>query len=115
MPHSHRHLWPSLVSWENLLRAHRRCRRRKRHHRAAAAFDFDWESQLLQLQRELAEGTYRPGPYRHFHITDPKPRKISAAPYRDRVVHHALVQVLEPIFDRGFVPTRPRSGPRPLA
>lgn len=103
MPRSHRDLWPTLVSWENLLRAHRRCRRRKRHRRAAAAFDFDWESQLLQLQRELRDGSYRPGPYRHFRITDPKPRKISAAPYRDRVVHHALVQVLEPIFDRGFI------------
>ncbi len=103
MPRSHTHLWPPLVSWENLLTAYHRCRRRKRYNAAAAAFDFDHESALLAIQRELCEGTYRPGAYRHFHITDPKPRKISAAPFRDRVVHHALVQILEPIFERSFV------------
>jgi RNA-directed DNA polymerase len=103
MPRSHRDLWSRVVSWENLVAAYRRCRRRKRHRFAAVAFDFDWESQLLALARELRDGSYRPGPYRHFRITDPKPRTISAAPFRDRVVHHALVQVLEPIFDRGFI------------
>lgn len=103
MPRSHRDLWPRLVSWDNLLRAYHRCRRRKRHRRLAVAFDFDWEAQLLAIQRDLRDGTYRPGPYRHFRITDPKPRRISAAPFRDRVVHHALVQVLEPIFERSFI------------
>jgi retron-type reverse transcriptase len=103
MPKTHANLWARLVSWDNLVAAYRRCRRRKRHRRVAAAFDFDWESQLLALARDLREGRYQPGPYRHFRITDPKPRKISAAPFRDRVVHHALVQVLEPIFDRGFI------------
>src|SRR5262249_9952400 len=50
------------------------------------------------------EKTYRPGPYRTFVIREPKPRFISAAPYRDRIVHHALTQVLEPIFERFFLP-----------
>ncbi len=103
MPRSHRDRWSRVVSWENLVEAYGRCRRRKRHRPTAVAFDFDWESQLLALARELRDGSYRPGPYRHFRITDPKPRLISAAPFRDRVVHHALVQVLEPIFDRGFI------------
>ncbi len=103
MPRSHKNLWAQLVSWDNLLLAYRRCRRRKRCKPAAARFDFDWEHHLLSIQRDLLDGSYRPGPYRHFQITDPKPRKISAAPFHDRVVHHALVQVLEPIFERGFV------------
>lgn len=103
MPRSHRDLWPTLVSWDNLLHAYRRCRRRKRYRRAAADFDMDWESHLLSLQRELVAGTYRPGPCRHFRINDPKPRRISAAGFRDRVVHHALVQMLEPIYERVFV------------
>ncbi len=51
---------------------------------------------LLELEEELRTQTYRPGPYRHFRITSPKPRRISAAPFRDRVVHHALVQQLTP-------------------
>jgi retron-type reverse transcriptase len=55
------------------------------------------------MQRELRSGTYTLGSYRHFHIQDPKPRKISAAPFRDRVVHHAVVNVLEPIYERRFI------------
>jgi retron-type reverse transcriptase len=50
----------------------------------------------------LLDGSYRPGPYRTFWINDPKPRQISAAAFRDRVVHHALTRVLEPIFERRF-------------
>jgi len=66
-------------------------------------FHYDLERHLLELQRELAEGSYEPGPYRAFHIRDPKPRLISAAPYRDRVVHHAVCQVVEPIFEASFI------------
>ena len=56
----------------------------------------------MRLQRELRDGSYTPGPYREFQVLDPKPRVISAAPFRDRVVHHALTQILEPIFERRF-------------
>jgi hypothetical protein len=52
-----------------------------------AAFHFDLERNLLRLEDELVARTYLPGPYRSFAIRDPKPRLISAAPYRDRVVH----------------------------
>jgi retron-type reverse transcriptase len=51
----------------------------------------------------LRSQTYAPGPYRTFTIRDPKVRLISAAPYRDRVVHHALCAVLEPIFEQTFI------------
>lgn len=47
-------------------------------------------------------GTYQPGAYRHFVIHEPKRRKISAAPFRDRVVHHALCNVIEPLFESRF-------------
>lgn len=103
MPQSHTGLWPQLIAWDNLVRAYQRCRRRKRNSAAATAFDFAWETELLTLADALASGRYVPGPYRHFWIHDPKPRKISAAPFRDRVVHHALVQVIEPVFERGFI------------
>ena len=62
------------------------------------------EPELYRLQRQIAGGSYRPGPYRTFRIVDPKPRLISAAPFRDRVVHHALTNILEPIFERRFIP-----------
>lgn len=64
-----------------------------------AAFLCELEAEVLVLQRELRAGTYRPGPFRTFRIRDPKPRTISAAPFRDRVVHHALCAAMEPTFE----------------
>ncbi|MCY2967454.1 MAG: reverse transcriptase/maturase family protein [Planctomycetota bacterium] len=58
---------------------------------------------MLRLQDELRTGTWQPGAYYNFRIRDPKPRLISAAPFRDRVVHHAVVNVLEPLFERRFI------------
>lgn len=69
----------------------------------ATRFHFKWESHLLQLQRELRNDQWIPGAYYSFRITDPKPRLISAAPFRDRIIHHAVVNVLEPVFERRFI------------
>lgn len=102
MAHTHGNLWPRLTSWKHLCWAYQRCRRRKRTKPEAAAFEFNWEAELLRLQRELVAGAYAPGEYRNFYIHEPKRRKISAAPFRDRVVHHAVVGVLEPIYERRF-------------
>jgi retron-type reverse transcriptase len=103
MAKSWNHLYAPLCSWENLLLALRRCRRRKRFSAAAAEFAFDWEPRLLQIQQQLQDRVWQPGPYYNFHISDPKPRQISAAPFADRVVHHAVVNVLEPLFERRFI------------
>ena len=58
---------------------------------------------MLGLERELLGGQYRPGRYRAIEIAGPKRRTVSAAPFRDRVVHHAFCAVVEPVFERGFV------------
>ena len=92
-----------LCSWENLLAAYGKAARGKRGQKAAATFEFQLADQLLALQRDLCSGSYRPGPYVNFHIDEPKRRKISAAPFRDRVVHHALCRVIEPRFERLFI------------
>lgn len=97
------HLFDNLVSWPNLARAASRARRGKRFRPNVAAFEFDVESELLRIRRELRDGSYRPGPFRTRVIYEPKRRLISAAPYRDRVVHHALCNVIEPIFERRFI------------
>lgn len=68
--------------------------------RESAVFLCDLESHVLALQGQLRAGSYQPGPFRTFHIVDPKPRTISAAPFRDRVVHHALCAAMEPTFER---------------
>ena len=96
-------LYPAIIDFENLLASAYRARRGKRYRPDVAAFHFQLEEELLTLRNELQARTYQPGPYRAFYIQDPKRRLISAAPYRDRVVHHALCRIIEPIFERGFI------------
>ena len=98
-------LWDGMISFENLLLAAHAAARGKRFKPGVARFLFDLERQLLRLHEELAGKTYRPGPYRTFTIYEGKTRQISAAPFRDRVVHHALTGMLEPIFERSFSST----------
>jgi retron-type reverse transcriptase len=97
-------LWEKVISWENLVLAARKARRGKRSRLSVQTFEFGLEKQLLQLQRELQQQTYEPGQFHTHWIYEPKKRLISAAPYSDRVVHHALMNVLEPILDRHFHP-----------
>ena len=97
-------LWPQVVEFENLWQASRQAQRGKRFRDNVLAFNYNLESELLQLQRGLVEKTYQPGEYRTFKIEDPKSRLISAAPYRDRIVHHALCNVIVPLIERSLVP-----------
>ncbi len=95
-------MYAELTSWNNLLVAYRRAAKGKRGHANVATFEYQLEDELLALQNELRAFTYQPGPYRSFYIHEPKRRLISAAPFRDRVVHHALCQLIEPRFERSF-------------
>ncbi len=95
-------LWPTLVSFENLYEAARRAALGKKKRPDVAAFLLEQENELARLREELASAEYRPGPYRQFWVRENKPRLISAAPFRDRIVHHALTQVLEPVYERRF-------------
>jgi RNA-directed DNA polymerase len=97
-------LYEQVCTWDNLHLAWRKAARGKRGREPAASFEYRLEDNLLQLQGELQGQTYRPGPYHSFYIHDPKHRLISAAPFRDRVVHHALCNVIEPLFERRFIP-----------
>jgi len=96
-------LFDKLTSFENLLGAFLRARRGKRAKPAVARFEMDLELRLLGLQRELVAGAWRPGPYRSFYVHEQKKRLITAAPFRDRVVHHALLAVLEPVYEPCFI------------
>src|SRR5262249_48255570 len=101
--HRHGNLWTQLISFENLLCAAKKAEKRKRFRLPMLKFNVDLERQLWRLHEELRDHTWQTGPCRTFYIHEPKKRLISAAPYRDRVVHHALVNVLEPIYERCFV------------
>lgn len=97
-------MYGQITAWPNLLLAYRKAARHKRGKASAATFEHQLADHLLALQRELLTFTYQPGDYVHFLIHDPKQRKISAAPFRDRVVHHALCNLIEPLFETQFIP-----------
>ena len=96
-------LWPHIVTFENLLLAYRKASQGKRASSGVANFGLRLENEIFALQRELTAGTYQPGAYRLFTIYERKQRLIAAAPFRDRIVHHALTNVIEPPLDRRFI------------
>lgn len=100
---TYKNLYSQIYTWERLEKAYRKARKGKRGTLLVADFEYNWEKELLRLQEELAAHTYQPGPYHSFFIHEPKKRLISAAPFRDRVVHHALCAVIEPIFETRFI------------
>jgi RNA-directed DNA polymerase len=103
MPITYRNLWPQLVSFENLWSAYLAARRGKRRRPAVAAYELDADTRLLRLQERLEANTYAPGAYRTFMVQEWKRRLISAAPFEDRIVHHALCRVIEPIWEARFI------------
>ena len=98
------------LSLENLYRQYYRCRRNKRNTINALRFEADQEKNLIDLQEALVQRTYRPGRSVCFFTTRPKLREIFAADFRDRVVHHLLVDYLERTWGPIFIPI---SSPRP--
>jgi RNA-directed DNA polymerase len=96
-------LYHQIVSYENLIRSARQAQRSKRLRSNVLEFNYHLEIELEKLQNQLQNKTYQPGNYKSFRIFDPKPRLISAAPYRDRVVHHALCNIIMPIIERTFI------------
>jgi len=103
MSRAYRHLWREITSFENLLLAFRKAARGKRSRSGVVGFEFRLEEHLVELRRNLLDGAYRPGGYTSFVVHDPKRRLISAAPFGDRVVHHALMHVTGPLFERSFI------------
>lgn len=103
MPKSVDHLFPAIANFHALVTAALNAARGKRRKPGVAAFMAGLERRVLRLEQSLLDGSWRPGEYTVIEINDPKPRRVSAAPFRDRVVHHALCAVVEPIFERGFI------------
>lgn len=96
-------LYPSITTFDNLYLAFRKAAKGKRKNAEVASFEMMVDDNLFTLQEELINQVYQPGQYHSFTIHDPKRRVISAAPFRDRVVHHALCNIIEPIFERTFI------------
>ena len=103
MPRRHNGLFSKIANFRALHAAAMRAVAGKRRKPGAAAFMANLETELLRLERELQAGAWRPGPHVAIEIRQPKRRVVSAAPFRDRVVHHAVHAVVAPLFERGFI------------
>ncbi len=96
-------LFDRVARFDALCAAAMRAAAGKRRVPGPSAFLANLETEVLRLERELQAGTWQPGGYVSFEVHDPKRRLISAAPFRDRVVHHAVCAVIAPLFERGFI------------
>lgn len=95
----HGNLFEKIVTFENLLLAAKKAGRGKKDKSSVAAFFFNLENELIQLQSELITQTYHPRDYTLFQIKEPKVRQICSSDFRDRVVHHAICNHIEPILE----------------
>ena len=96
-------LYEKIISFDNLLLAWKKARKGKTKKDYVIEFEKNLEWNLLDLEDELKREIYKPKPLINFILRDPKTRKISKSDFRDRIVHHAIFNILEPIFDRTFI------------
>jgi hypothetical protein len=96
-------LYDKIFSPLKLWWAYKGAARGKRYTPAVASFEYDLEKNLIEIEHDLKNESYEMGGYHSFRIDKPKRRLVNAAPFRDRVVHHALMNVIEPLFERQFI------------
>lgn len=102
---TYNNLFQEITSFKNLLKAYKKAKRAKPQTKETLFFSLNLEKSLFSLQKELQTNTYIQSEYREFIILDPKERKIKYLPFKDRVVHHALINIIEPIFEKRFINT----------
>jgi len=98
-------MFEQITSFENLHQAYRLVRRLKRHRDAQQRYELHLEVNLARLQERLRSQKYRPRAYRQFMVHEPKMRQIAAPHFEDRIVHQAIVRVIEPQIVPTFIPT----------
>lgn len=106
MPKTIKNIYDNSVSFENLLKAHKKARCGKREKKKIILFELKLEQELLELEKKLKNGTYKHGGYTKFKIYEPKERIIMASEYKDRVVHQWYVEkFINPYFVPQFIST----------
>ena len=96
-------LYIKVCNLSNLILAWRKARKGKTEKNYVIEYEKDTLGSLLILQKELISQTYSPRPLVNFILRDPKTRKISKSDFRDRIIHHATCNIIEPIFDKSFI------------
>jgi retron-type reverse transcriptase len=99
-----RNLYDQIYNWDNLLAAYKEARRGKTYSSSYLRFKNYHLVNLRYLQLRLIEGSWQPDAQLEFDIIDPKKRTIACQSFRDRVLHHALIQVVGPILDKAMMP-----------
>lgn len=92
-----------ICSFENLLAAYREAEKDKRYRNEVIVFRFNLEENLLSIQKELLDGTYKVGNYREFYVHYPKARLVMALGFRDRIVQWAIYRQINPFCDKRFI------------
>ena len=100
---TYKNLYNKIISTKNLFLAWKKARKGKTTKPDVIEFEKNLKANLRGLHKELKEKTYRPLPLISFPIRDPKTRKISKSDFRDRILHHAIVNILEPIYEKIFI------------
>ncbi|MBI4742937.1 MAG: RNA-directed DNA polymerase [Betaproteobacteria bacterium] len=103
MTKRHSDLFAGIASFAPLREAALKAALGKRGKPGTAAFMANLEKNVLRIERALQDGSWQSGGYTEMELLEPKRRIVSAAPFRDRVVHHALCAVVGPVFERGFI------------
>ncbi len=96
-------LYDNLYAYKNLLSAFKKAFRGNKRKVKNSEYYFFLENNLLELHYKLRDEKYKPSKYEYFKIFEPKERTISVADFEDRIVHHALINILEPIFEKTFI------------
>ena len=103
MPKTYNNLWGQMVSFESLFKAYKAAVSNKRYRSSSLAYRERLEENLLNTLALLEQRKWQPAPYREFCVFEPKKRIINAPAFKDRVIHHALVRIIEPLFERKFI------------
>jgi RNA-directed DNA polymerase len=96
-------IYPQIYNKKNLILAYKKARKGKTQKNYVIEFEKHLGKNLISIHEELKNQTYQPLPMKTFILRDPKTRKISKSSFRDRIVHHAICNILEPIFDKIFI------------
>ncbi|AIM37412.1 reverse transcriptase [Sphingobacterium sp. ML3W] len=91
-------LYDQICSIDNILLADKIARKGKSRQSGVINFDKNYDQNIADIYRELITKTYKTSTYRYETIYEPKERQIAILPYRDRIVHHAIMNILEPVF-----------------
>ncbi len=100
---TYKNLYDELCSLKNLKLAYKKARKCKTKKDYVIRFEGKLYENIKYLREELLNKTYKPAPLKEFILRDPKTRKICKSIFRDRIVHHAIINIIGPIFDKRFI------------